>query len=91
MKLSIDQSRITSDFTKKFDIVHVAWKNMVSIEDDDAFATLLRQTQEQFPGQGELNALHALKLSPGVEEAGMILADDFVADYHQIQDIWDVM
>ena len=61
MKLSIDQSRITSDFTKKFDIVHVAWKNLVSIQDDDAFATLMRQTQEPFQGQGEMNALHALK------------------------------
>ena len=25
MKLSSDQSRLTSAFTKKFDIVHVAW------------------------------------------------------------------
>ena len=54
-------------------------KNLVSIEDDDEFAALLCQTQEQFPKQGELNALNALKLSPGVEEAGMILADDFVS------------
>ena len=49
MKLSSDQSRLTSAFTKKFDIVHVAWKNLVSIEDDDEFATLLCQTEEQFP------------------------------------------
>ena len=59
MKLSIDKDQLTHALIEKFAIVSKAWNNLVSIKEDEEFANLMCQTQEQFPKKGELNALFA--------------------------------